>query len=179
MKIHLFGAAGSGVTTLGTHLAGQLGVPYYDSDSFFWETSAIPFTVRREPALRNQLMLESLATSDKWIMGGSVFQWGLDLTFDLAVFLWIPPDIRLQRIRAREYQRYGNSIYTHRKSQYEEFIDWCAGYDDNTAHGRTLQAHENWMRTLSYPLLQLRGDLSVEQRAAKIRETTRQGGRQS
>ncbi|GAB3319388.1 hypothetical protein GCM10027299_11850 [Larkinella ripae] len=37
MKLHLFGASGSGVTTLGTALAAQLHLPYVDSDDYFWE----------------------------------------------------------------------------------------------------------------------------------------------
>lgn len=172
MKIHLFGASGSGVTTLGTYLAERSGIPYYDSDNFFWEPSIIPFTVRREPLLRNQLLLENLATENNWILGGSISNWKVDLHFDLAVFLWIPPDLRLRRIRAREYQRYGDSIHPGgaRNALYQEFIDWCTGYDNNTVNGRTLKAHEDWMRTLPCPLLELRGDLSVEQRANRVWE---------
>lgn len=175
MKIHLFGASGSGVTTLGNYLAGQLGIPYYDSDNFFWESSTIPFTVRRAPSLRNQLLLEELSTESNWILGGSIINWKLDLDFDLAVFLWIPPAIRLQRLRAREYQRYGDIIHTdkERNRMFKEFIDWCAGYDNNTVSGRTLQAHENWMTTLTCPLLELRGDLSGKERAEKIMEVLR------
>ena len=171
MKIHLFGASGSGVTTLGHYLAGELNCPYFDSDAFFWELSPVAFTTRRESALRNQLLLESLSTQKNWILGGSIVNWAIDLPFDLAVFLWLPPAIRLQRLRTREHQRYGDSIYTDKKRNklYQEFIDWCAGYDDNTASGRTIKVHEDWMRTLSCPLLELRGDLSVEERAAKIR----------
>jgi shikimate kinase len=35
MKIHLFGASCSGVTTTGTALAGATGFPYFDSDAYF------------------------------------------------------------------------------------------------------------------------------------------------
>lgn len=38
MNIHIFGASGSGATTLGRFLAVQLNVPCFDSDDYFWKT---------------------------------------------------------------------------------------------------------------------------------------------
>ncbi|WP_228410094.1 shikimate kinase [Chryseobacterium viscerum] len=35
MKIHIFGASGSGVTTLGKALSEELNLEYFDSDDFF------------------------------------------------------------------------------------------------------------------------------------------------
>jgi adenylate kinase family enzyme len=37
MKIHIFGASGSGVSTLGKSLALQLKIPFYDADDFYWK----------------------------------------------------------------------------------------------------------------------------------------------
>ncbi len=53
MKIHIFGASGSGVTTTGNALAEKLNYQYLDSDAYFWESSAVPFTVKRNPEERN------------------------------------------------------------------------------------------------------------------------------
>jgi adenylate kinase family enzyme len=47
MRLHIFGASGTGTTTLGQALGSTLGVPYFDSDDYFWERSIPPFTVRR------------------------------------------------------------------------------------------------------------------------------------
>ncbi|WP_414847104.1 shikimate kinase [Chryseobacterium sp. IT-36CA2] len=35
MRIHIFGASGSGVTTLGKALSEKLNIEYLDSDDFF------------------------------------------------------------------------------------------------------------------------------------------------
>lgn len=172
MKLHIFGASGTGVTTLGNYLSSLMNIPYIDSDEFYWEKTSIPFTVRREPILRNAMIMEHLPPDGKWILGGSIIKWDLPIKFDLAVFLWVPPAIRIERLKAREYERYGDDIFNipERHSLYNEFIEWCAGYDNNTAHGRTLLAHEQWMQTLRCPILKLEGDLSTEERADKIKE---------
>jgi len=53
MKIHLFGASASGVTTLGHALAKKINIPYFDSNEYFWLPSEIPFALKRDPQKRN------------------------------------------------------------------------------------------------------------------------------
>ncbi|GAB3941356.1 AAA family ATPase [Spirosoma harenae] len=172
MKIHIFGASGSGVTTLGTRLSVQTGFAYLDTDSFYWEPSNPPFTVRRAIDERHKMIVNEFVTYTDCIVGGSLLNWGMDWLhqFDLAVFLWVPPKIRLNRLRKREFDRYGDIIFTNndRNTHYEEFIDWASGYDDGSASGRTLQAHESWMQQLTCPLIEIRGEHSVDERLAII-----------
>jgi adenylate kinase family enzyme len=172
MKIHLFGAAGSGVTSLGHYLAQQTGMPYFDSDDYYWEQSEPPFTIRRKPNERDRRLREALAGCAHWILGGSVISWGQAWlsAFDLAVFVWTPPEVRMARLHQREYERYGDVILTDpaRHQQSQEFLQWAAGYDDNTARGRTLAAHEAWMQLLSCPVLCIRDTASVAERAAVV-----------
>ena len=171
MKLHIFGASGSGVTTLGQALAQTLHCTYLDSDDFYWEPSPQPFTQRRPSALRNQQLLAALAHEADWILGGSIINWELALPteFDLAVLLWVPPAVRLARLEAREHERYGAALLEPpRQQQLREFLAWAAGYDDNTARGRTLQAHEQWLRHLACPTLEIRDDTSVADRIQQI-----------
>ncbi|HXB95598.1 MAG TPA: hypothetical protein VNU70_10580 [Puia sp.] len=53
MTLHLFGASGSGVTTLGHALSDRLGLPYFDADDFFWLPGDPPFTIKRPRDARN------------------------------------------------------------------------------------------------------------------------------
>lgn len=169
MKIHIFGASGSGVTTTGNALAQKLHFEYLDSDDYFWNTSDVPFTVKRNPQERNSKIKSDLKNLENWILGGSSFQWGENVfpDFDLVIYLWIPPQIRMERLKKREFERYGNVIYTDpaRIKQFEDFIEWAADYDNNTGiAGRNVQAHENWMESLRFPILRLSGDLTLQQR---------------
>ncbi len=178
MKLHLFGASGSGVTTLGHALTRTLNSVYLDSDDFYWESSPQPFTERRPAALRNEMLLDALAPHPSWILGGSIISWELPLVeqFNLAVFLWVSPSIRLARLAAREYQRYGAAVLQQpaRQQQYQQFMTWAAGYDDNTTQGRNLQAHEHWLRHLPCPTLEIRGDTTVAERIQLVTEACAQ-----
>jgi adenylate kinase family enzyme len=177
MKIHLFGASGSGVSTLGKQLEQTLEVPFLDTDTYFWEESAIPFTVRRDPPLRNAMLKADVARQSRWIIGGSLVSWGDEWlsAFDLAVFLWIPNELRMQRLKAREYERYGDVIFTdaRRHEKYNAFMEWAAGYEDASFQGRSLHIHEAWMAKLTCPVLELRGDMTVAEREKKVVEKIR------
>ncbi|MGA0555619.1 adenylate kinase [Larkinella sp. VNQ87] len=173
MRLHLFGASGSGVTTLGTALAAHLNLPYFDSDDYFWEKTDPPFTVRCPPNERNARISADLTAANDWILGGSVINWGQAVfpVFDLIVFLWIPPDIRLERLKNRELERYGSVIQTdpERRRQFKDFLAWAADYDQDTGlANRTLKAHEAWLRTRPEPVLELRGDLSTAERLERV-----------
>ena len=176
MKIHLFGASGSGVTTTGTALARATGFPYFDSDAYFWLPSEPPFRHKRPAEERNGLLGADLARHPSWIFGGSAVSWGggWQDAFDLAVFLWIPPEVRMDRLRRREYERYGEVIFRDpdRKAQYDAFMAWAARYDDPGFARRSRVTHEGWMTTLACPVLRLEGDLSVAERVDCIRRET-------
>ena len=172
MKILIMGASCAGSTTLGIALGKQLGCVVFDSDEYFWEKSAIPFTVRRNPELRNKMIISDTAKQDNWIITGSMVSWG-DVwlhIFNLVVFLYIPHHIRMQRLKTREIQRYGDQIFTDpiRAKLYQDFVQWASGYDDNTTNGRTLQVHETWLSKVSSPVLEIRGDTTVEERVELV-----------
>lgn len=106
---------------------------------------------------------------------GNLVQFGIALLmfmFDLVVFLYIPHHIRMQRLHNRELERYGDAIFTdpERAANYQVFIKWATGYDDNTTKGRTLQVHENWLSQVNSPILEIRGDTTVQQRVELVLE---------
>lgn len=103
-------------------------------------------------------------------MGGSVINWNNNWQFDLSVFLYIPQDVRLQRLKDREFERYGDIIHTDRERNqlYKEFIDWAKGYDELISNSRSLYSHRNWINNLKTPLLAIEGDTSVEERVGAV-----------
>ena len=168
MKIHILGASCAGSTTLGEALAQHLHYPYFDTDHFFWEKTDPPFILKRNYDQRNALLKNELEVHDNYIIGGSLVNWGDEwlTAFDLVVFLYVPPEIRMQRLKDREFKRYGDVIFTlpNRIQAYQRFLDWAAAYDTNAISGRTLQAHENWLSKVTCRMLQIRGDTTVQQR---------------
>ena len=110
--IHIFGASGSGVSTLGWHLGQALNVPYLDADNFYWMATDPPFTTKVPADERLRNLVNSVDTLDDWILGGSVCGWGDALIprFDTAVFVYLPPAVRLARLQEREATRHGDRI---------------------------------------------------------------------
>jgi adenylate kinase family enzyme len=181
MKLHLFGASGTGVSTLGEALGAALGLPYFDTDDYFWEATDPPFTVRRPPAQRDARLAHDLAQAPGWLVGGSIVGWGAPwlAAFDLVVFLWLPPALRLHRLHQREHARYGARILADpaQAARTQAFLAWAAGYDDSSTGGtRTLANHEQWLGQFACPVLELRGDLSVAARVGAVQRELRARG---
>jgi adenylate kinase family enzyme len=155
------GASGSGTTTLGRALARRLGWSHLDADDFFWMPTTPPYRERRDPAARLALLLAALDTAVRAVLSGSVVAWGAELesSFDLVVFLWLPPDVRLARLAAREERELGRLD--------PEFMDWAARYDSADETMRCRRLHERWLGERGCPVLRLEGDMSVEERVER------------
>ncbi|MNI50270.1 hypothetical protein D3C73_1049210 [compost metagenome] len=95
---------------------------------------------------------------------------GLRSYFDLVVFLWIPEELRLKRLRAREYERYGSAGLPggSKHKDVEAFLEWASLYDSAGPEVRSRCLHEAWMQELQCPVLRLEGDLSVEERVMAV-----------
>jgi len=157
--IHIFGASGSGTTTIARLVSDKLGYKHFDSDDYFWVKTKEPFTVQRDREECFDLLEADLSSCDEWVLSGSVVGWGDDLhsKFDLIVFVYVPGDIRLERLEKREYERYGDEILAG-GSKYESsqaFLNWAATYDGNPEYGRSLQMHENWIQELEQPVFRI------------------------
>jgi adenylate kinase family enzyme len=128
-RIHILGASGAGTTTLGRALSERLQCPHFDTDDYFWLPTDPPFIAKRETALRQQLLMDDLTIHDAWVLSGSLCGGG-DVAiplFELVVFLWIPQNIRLERLRQREIERYGKRIMAGggMYEQSQAFLDWA------------------------------------------------------
>jgi adenylate kinase family enzyme len=171
-RIHIFGASGSGTTTLGAAIAARFGHLHLDTDRFFWIPTDPPFTTMREIPARRAMMADALDAHPRWVLSGSLCGWG-DIfipRFELAVFLYIPQEVRMARIRARDRERYGGAILPGgaMHAQHLEFIEWARQYDTADESMRSLVLHEKWMRTLPCRCIRLDGDLTTDERLARV-----------
>ena len=172
-RIHILGAAGSGTTTLAAALARRFGCPHHDTDTYFWLPSDPPFQHIREPVARTALLRTELERPGGWVLSGSLCGWGDRFIplFDLVVFLYIPKDLRMERLRAREITRYGADTIGPGGAMHEgstEFLAWAADYDDGGLEIRSLRVHNEWLATLPGPVLRLERVASVEDNLAAV-----------
>lgn len=170
-RIHIFGASGSGATTLGRKLALHLPHVNFDGDDYFWIEK---FSRQREPNERVVLLKEDLSKHKYWILSGAVCGWGDELkpNFDLVIFLYVPKEIRLQRLKYREIQRYGTAALLGgaKYEQSQAFLEWAALYDEAGMQVRSKLLHENWISDLSCPVLKIEGIHTVEERVNIVRQ---------
>jgi len=170
--IHITGASGSGTTTPGAALALRLGYRHLDADDYYWELTHPPYRVKREKDRRLHRLREAMESSERNVLSGSICGWGaaLEDSFDLIIYLRIPPDVRLARLRAREIIRHGKVN--------DEFIAWAALYDEGDASVRSRARHEQWLACRTCPILRLEGDMTVEDRIAAVKKLMKPRGAQ-
>lgn len=176
--IHILGASGSGTTTLARQLAKELGYKHLDTDAFYWEKTEPPFTTKNAPEIRIQKIREAMEGQNGWILSGSLCGWGdvfMEM-FDCVIFLHLPHEIRMERLRLREYERYGDCIYEdgQQKDIYDAFMAWAATYDTAGMETRSLVLHEDWMNRLTCDTLRLEGEMTFEERVERALEHIRQ-----
>jgi adenylate kinase family enzyme len=161
-RIHITGASGSGVTTLGRAVADALALPHHDTDDYLWVPTTPPYRELRRPEDRLRLMGEIFLPRADWVLSGALDGWGdvLVSLFDLVVFIRVPGEIRLARLGEREARHFGAdavAIGGWRHPETESFIEWASHYEDGTREGRSLARHEQWLAMLPCPVLRLDG----------------------
>lgn len=150
-RIHVMGAPGSGISTLGRQLAERLGYPHFDADDFHWFTDdPEPYRRRRNPEHRRRLMEAVLHPEKNWVLTGSVCDWG-DIfapRFEALVFGWAPAEVRMARIQERERLRYGPERLSEGgdlNGVFIKFLNWAAAYDAPDGRSRTRAYELDWM----------------------------------
>jgi adenylate kinase family enzyme len=171
-RFHIVGASGSGTTTLGAAIARETGCKHLDTDDFFWLPTDPPFTTKRPVEERLLLMERALDSQPSWVITGSLMGWGdvLISRFDLVVFLYTPPDVRIERLLERERRRYGPQIDPGERMYdiHKAFMDWAKGYDDPDFDGRSLAKHRKWLRALPCPVVEIDGTPSLDESVARV-----------
>jgi len=180
-RVHILGAAGSGTTTLGQSLSLKLSIKHFDTDSYFWIKTPIPFTEKREVAQRVELLRVDLVKEREWVLSGSLCEWG-DFAipmFTLVVFLWIPAELRMKRLLERETTKYGKEALSpggwfHKN--HLDFMAYAASYDSGGLDIRSRRLHEEWIAKLPCPVLRIEVPLSVPEATARVEKELRSLG---
>jgi len=180
-RIYVFGASGSGTTTLGAALGRSLQLTHLELDDFYWQDTPLAYTVKNPPRVRVEMIRQRLQGVDEWVLsGGSLHAWGQvfvpELT--LAVFLQLPSDRRMARLHERERKRYGDTLRTDAalRERHEAFLLWAEGYKTVGKGDRSRLRHEAWMAEmpgLGLPLLELDSRASVDELVEAVRQAIR------
>jgi len=96
-------------------------------------------------------------------LSGSIGAWGqkVEDAFDLIVFLYLPAETRVERLRQREIEKYGFAD--------PKFLEWAGQYDEGPSEGRSLAKHTAWLARRTCPVLRLESNDTVSERLAQVR----------
>lgn len=151
--IIVFGANGSGKTTLGRELAHILNFKHMDHVDYHFEKSEIPYTAERPYEECLNLMLSDIEKHRSFVLTAVTGDFGdiIPKFYELAVFISVPIELRMERIEQREYKQHGERI---RKGgdmyeQHLKFIDFVSS--------RSLSRIEQWAETLTCPVIHIDG----------------------
>ena len=163
--IHLFGAAGSGTSTIGKRIAAEMGYLHMDTDDYHWLPVEPFFTRKRPIPERLMLMEDDIAASPGAVVSGALIP-----LFTLCIRVDTPRDVRLARIKTREYARFGQRILPGGDMylQHLDFLDWAALYDTGDVTVRSKALHDQWQKQLQCPVLTVNGAAALDTTMAQI-----------
>ncbi len=172
--IHVYGASGSGTSTLAKKICEELGYTWMDTDDYYWLSIEPRYTVKRERTDRIYLMRQDIENAKNVVIAGSLVDWGDELIplFTLAIRLVTDTDIRIERLKKREYQAFGDRIAVggDRYEEYNEFLSWAAAYDTGSVDMRSKANHDEWQKKLQCKQLVLDGADELDTNFHKVYE---------
>lgn len=164
--IHIYGASGSGTSTLGRKISEELGYRFMDTDDYFWMLTDPKYIQKRPKEERLMLMQRDIEEAENVVISGSLTDWGDPLIpqFTLVIRLVTDTEIRIARLRKREKEAFGDRIAPDGDmyKKHEEFIEWAKGYDTGGLDSRSKAKHDEWQNLLMCRQIVLNGADDLE-----------------
>jgi len=163
----IFGASGSGTTTIGRALAKSLGCQHFEADDYLWASTPVPYTVMRSVKERSLLLQQDLDLVDNayFLLSGALYGWNADLlqAFSMAVFVQAPTEVRLRRLKEREFSKWGQRVRPEgdMHKNHLEFLEWASAYDTGGLDIKSRALHEAWSKELAFPVIPIDGTLPL------------------
>ncbi|MGE0003088.1 MAG: AAA family ATPase [Candidatus Izemoplasmatales bacterium] len=170
--ILIFGASGSGSTTLAKAVEQQFGYHFIDTDDAIWEDTDPPFSVRKPFETSLRYVQTAMNGHETNVISGSFIGWGEPLKeqVDLYVYMHLPVDVRLERIQKREINRFGKRVLLGGDLylQHLDFLDWVSRYEETDETHRGQKQHLKWLEDVKRPIVRITQPMSIEELLAKL-----------
>ena len=121
-----------------------------------------------------RLIQADIEKNENVVLTGSLTDWGdvLIPTFTLAVRTVTDSELRLERLKKREYEHFGGRIAPG-GDMYEnhlKFLEWASKYDTAGVDMRSKAKHDEWQKLLQCPLIVVDGAEDLEKNCELIQE---------
>lgn len=155
------GCNGSGKSTLGKELAKKLNYKFIDIEDMYFPLSDTDYTydsVRSRDEVES-ILIDEVKKYDNFVLAAVKGNYGKELTklYKYAVFIKVPKEIRLNRIKNRSFQKFGNRILPGGDLYERE------NHFFNMAASRTQQDVEEWLKSINCPVICVNGEKDISE----------------
>ena len=148
--IAIVGLNGSGKTTLGRALAERLGYYRMDVEDYYFPKSDVPYAVARTREEVERMMLADIEKHGDFVLSAVCADFAaIEKYYSLVVYLEAPKEERMERIRRRSIDRFGERVLPG-GDLYESEENFFA-----FAAKRTPEKIEKWIKTVACPVLRI------------------------
>ena len=163
--ICICGLNGSGKTALASALAKELKLKHMDIEQYYFTSTDNPYASSRTRAEVEQLLLEDIKQNPRFVfsaVNGNMIP-EINANYDLVVYLNVPLDMRMKRIRQRAIDKFGDRVLPggDMYKQEEKFFAY--------AEKRTPEKIDNWLETLSCRVIRLDGTKPIQENVEFIK----------
>ena len=165
------GLNGSGKSTLGKALADALGFHFIDNeDLYFPKTDPnYMYAVQRTQEEVEKLLMDEVRQYGDFVFAAVKGNYGEDIIpfYKYAVLIEVPREVRLERVRKRSYNKFGDrmlkggDLYEREKAFFE------------LVGSRSERLAEDWVKTLKCPIIRVDGTKPIEENVEVVVEQIR------
>ena len=156
--ICICGLNGSGKTTLGAALAEKLGFKHMDVEDYYFTRTDNPYASARTREEVEVLLLEDVRKNPCFVFSAvnGNMNHEINSCYDLVVYLEVPLELRMKRIRQRAFDKFGDRVLPggDMYEQEEKFFEF--------AEKRSPEKIEEWLQTLTCRVVRLDGSKPVK-----------------
>lgn len=155
------GLNGSGKSTLGKKLAENLGFHFIDNEELFFPKTDPQYIYANTRSRKEveKLLLDEVRAHENFVFAAVKGDYGEKILpfFRYAVLIDVPKDIRIQRVRNRSFQKFGNRMLIGGDlyEQEEKFFEFVKSRSENTV--------EEWIQSLKCPVIRIDGTKPIEE----------------
>lgn len=160
------GLNGAGKSTLGRVLAEKLHYHFIDNEDLYFPKTD-PVNIFASPRTRSEvenLLFQEIKKNENFVFASVKGDYGERIYpyFQYAVLIDVPKDIRMERVRNRSFQKFGDRMLSggDLHGQEERFF--------TLVESRAEDMVEKWVRELSCPVIRVDGTRPIEENVGFI-----------
>lgn len=158
--IMICGLNGCGKSTLGKALSEELGFHFIDNEYLFFSRTQTdePYTNPRSREEAENLFAKEVSEHDHFVFASVTGDYAEELSnlYQYVVLINVPKEIRMQRVRNRSFEKFGNRMLP--GGDLYEAEDAFFGFVENRSEDHV----EKWVETLNCPIIRVDGTKSIE-----------------